>query len=62
MATRHAELSDLTELELRYLRKAIRYRLNKRQSRAGGSNTNAIPMDRRREIDAIADWILQEKC
>jgi len=61
MATRDAELGPLTELELRYLRKAVRYRLEKRHTPPSGYNTGAIPVERRRELDKIAEWFLQEE-
>jgi hypothetical protein len=59
MASREPELSPLTVLELRYLRKAIRYRLSKRESPPSGYNTGTIPEERRHELDQIADWFLQ---
>jgi hypothetical protein len=59
MASREPELSPLTVLELRYLRKAIRYRLTKRESPPSGYNTGTIPEERRHELDEIADWFLQ---
>jgi hypothetical protein len=61
MATRHCKLTDLTELELRYLRKAVRYRLGKRGTTPSGVNTSVIPAERRHELEAIADWVLQEE-
>ena len=61
MATRHVALSPLSELELRYLRKAIRYRSGKRNTPPSGYNTSVISEDRRRELEAIADWMLQEE-
>jgi len=54
-------LGPLTELELRYLRKAVRYRLEKRHTPPSGYNTGAIPVERRRELDKIAEWFLQEE-
>ena len=61
MATREAELSDLNVLELRYLRKAVRYRLGKRDTTPSGYNTTqGISLERRGELDVIADWFLQE--
>jgi hypothetical protein len=60
MATREAELTDLNVLELRYLRKAVRFRLGKRETPPSGVNTSVISGERRRELDAIADWFVQE--
>lgn len=61
MATRDVELSRLTELELRYLRKALRYRLGRRDTPPSGYNTTTgISIERRHQLDSIADWILQE--
>lgn len=59
MASREPELSPLTVLELRYLRKAIRYRRGKRESPPSGYNTSTIPEQRQHELDEIADWFLQ---
>lgn len=62
MATRDVELADLNVLELRHLRKAVRFRLGKRESPPSGYNTTqGISAERRRELDGIADWILQEE-
>lgn len=63
MATRHVELTALNELELRYLRKTIRFKLGKRDTPPSGYNTTrGISLERRQELDGIADWILQEEC
>jgi hypothetical protein len=48
-------------IEVRYLRKAVRYRLRKRETPPSGKNTARIHPDRRRELDAVADWFVQEK-
>jgi hypothetical protein len=45
---------------MRYLRKAIRFRLDLRSTPPSGHNTSIIPIERRRELDSLADWILQE--
>lgn len=50
----------LTVVELRYLRKAVRYRIGKRQTPPSGKNTARIQLDRRRDLDAIADSFVQE--
>jgi hypothetical protein len=50
----------LNVLEVRYLRKAMRYRLGKRSTPPSGNNTSVIPSERKRELDSLADWILQE--
>lgn len=54
-------MNNLTELELRYLRKALRYRLGMRKTPPAGLNTGNIPLERRHELNKIADWVLQKK-
>jgi hypothetical protein len=58
-------------LEVRYLRKAVRYRMpapaigtiGRRQTPPSGKNTTrGITLERRRELDEIADWFVQEEC
>jgi hypothetical protein len=58
---------QLNDWELRYLRKCIRYRLNKRGSkprrdfRDGDNNRTYLIEDHRAaQIEGIADWILQD--
>lgn len=60
MATRHAVLTDLDIQELRYLRKAIRYRLGKRNTKPQGRTDWSL--SHIAALDAIADWILQDAC
>ena len=65
-----------TALELRYLRDAVRFRLEGRlpspgtAGMRGGTRSTppsdtsrlAIPADRRGQLDALAEWIVQEGC
>jgi hypothetical protein len=51
--------TPLTVLDVRYLRKALRYRLGLRSSPPSGLNTDAMPVERHRELDEIAEWLLQ---
>jgi hypothetical protein len=60
MASREADLTDLNVVELRYLRKAVRYRLGKRDTAPSGVNTSVVSVERRSELDAIADWFVQD--
>lgn len=46
--------------ELRYLRKAVRFRLDLRRTPPSGVNTNTLRVDRRRELDSLADWFVQK--
>ena len=64
------------ELEMRHLRKSIRWHSGRqtiglpgrayvgtRQTPPSGYNTTrGIPLERRRELDRIAEWIVQEDC
>lgn len=50
----------LTLDELRYLRKAVRFRLGLRKTPPSGNNTRVLRVDRRLELDSIADWFVQE--
>ena len=50
-----------SKLEIRHLRKAVRFRLANRKTRPSGHNTTqGISLARRRQLDAIAEWIVQE--
>ena len=51
-----------TTLEIRYLRKAVRYRLDRRSTPPSGYNTSAILPERRKALDTIAGWYVQEDC
>ena len=57
------EQGPWTTLEIRYLRKAVRYRIDRRESPPSGYNTTqGISLERREELDTIADWYVQEPC
>ncbi len=49
---------SLSELELRYVRNAVRFRLKVRQTPPSDISTGVIPAERREELDLIADWIV----
>jgi hypothetical protein len=53
-------VSPLTINELRYLRKAVRFRLGLRQTPPSGDNTSVLRVERRHELDSLADWFVQE--
>jgi hypothetical protein len=62
-------LSDLTELEVRYLRTAVRYRIyvlgadhiGHRETPPSGDKTDTIPVSRRIQLDALAVWFVQDE-
>ena len=65
-ATREAlDQGPWTTLEIRYLRKAVRYRLvgsglgSRRTPPSGNNTTQGITLERRRTLDVMADWIVQ---
>ena len=55
------DLSPLEIIELRYLRKAVRYSIVRRDTPPSGKNTDRIPLERRRELDEISAWFTQEQ-
>lgn len=44
--------------DIRYVRKAVRYRLGLRKTPPAAAT--GLSIERRRELDEVADWILRE--
>lgn len=57
------------ELEIRYIRKAVRHHLydktvelGNRKTPPSGRNTSALPVERREQLETLAAWVVQKPC